>query len=116
MLTFGCRRVETKLPKRDADAGRGSLGILSLERHRHAARAAACAGELVSLDLNRILALGPALELHAAEQEVVLVDDVVAAPAQFVRGPRVSLVEDDDAGRQSERVRAVRPLFPLLTS
>ena len=65
-------------------------------------------------DLDRVLLVGPRLQLRAAEEEIVFVDDVVAVRGQLLGGAHVALVEQDDARREREGVRAVGPLLALL--
>src|SRR5439155_14938821 len=88
--------------------------LISFERHRHAARPAARARELVALYLNRVFLFRPCLELRAAEEEVVLVDDVIAVRRELLGGAHIPLVEHDDSWRERECIRAVGPLFALL--
>src|SRR5581483_2705957 len=80
--------------------------LIALERHRHAARPAAGARQLMTLNLNRVLLPGPELELRAAEEQVVLVDDVVAMRRELLGRAHVAFVQHHDSGSERERVRA----------
>src|SRR6185436_3616642 len=104
-----CRRTRRRRvsPRRPSE-------VLALERHGHAARPAARARQLIARDLQRVLLVRPRLELRPPEEEIVLVDDVIAVLRQLLRRAHIALVPEDDPGRERERVRAVRPLLPLL--
>src|SRR5258706_8357370 len=94
--------------------GSATLQLLALERHGHAARSAARARQLVAGHLDRVLGIGPRLQLGPSEQEVILVDDVIPVRGQFFGRTDIALVEKDDSGREREGVGPVGPLLALL--
>src|SRR5512143_3452219 len=90
------------------------LHRIAYERHRHAARPPARAGQLGRREQDRVLAAFPQVERLPSEQEIVVRDDRVPLANEGIRGALVPVVAENDAGRERERVRAVGPLFALL--
>src|SRR6185295_10076606 len=89
-----------------------SREILPDERHRHAARPAPGPRELVRGEAHD--GLVRQVELAPPEEEIRLFDDRIAGARELLGRLDVAVVEEDDAGRDREGVRAVGPLLPSL--
>src|SRR5215468_5842253 len=87
---------------------------LAHEGHRHAPRPSAGAGELVGRETDRVPARLLEIERLAPEEQVRLVDDLVAGLRELVGRLLVAVVRQDDARREREGVGAVGPLLAAL--